>query len=231
MKSIAPGGAPHEFTTWVGAQPVATRTYDALVGTDAHVKLREQRLEQQGYVCPYTQVELTGADQCHVEHITPQTQNPALQLDYDNMIACYPAPNAPHPGYGAVQKAGTAVSPNTFVWPTERTTEHRFAFDRTGAVRAASDNDSAAKNAISMLKLDGQTLVDLREAAIRSVGLAANSPRPKSAAAARTFAHQVLQRTNGRYEPFCVALSQVAISYAERKERRARSMRGNRDGR
>lgn len=81
-------------------------------------------------------------------------------------------------------------------------------------------------------------LCELRRSAAQAWGLVL-SPRGmrssrrhlKSAAEARRFAAEVLQPdAQGQLEPFCVALSQIALKYAEQEEKRSQRLRSGHGG-
>jgi len=59
-----------------------------------------QMLAEQGYICAYTMQAMQMADDCHIEHVVPRNQpNQPLNLDidYNNMLACFPG-RKPPPG-------------------------------------------------------------------------------------------------------------------------------------
>lgn len=195
--------------------------------------IKTSLLEEQGYLCTYTMQRLGGVDDCHIEHVLPQNEAPDKDLDYGNMAGCFPKSggDTAH-GYGAPIKAGTLIVPNeNFVTPHGLGCERRFRYDRNGGISPAN-GDAAAASTIQLLKLDHPTLMELRRSAIKAHGLVLRSgsnrarSKPISAAAARRLAEKVLQQDgNHRLEPFCVALYQVALEYADKEEARSQRMR------
>lgn len=209
--------------------------------------IKQQLLEEQGYLCAYTMRRLSSIESCHIEHVLAQNTHTHLDIDYQNMVACFPANggDVSH-GYGAPIKGGACVqwpnSPNclpkaiccsqsvmqkvNFISPHSTTCENRFVFNAKG-VMAANDND--AIETIELLKLDHEALTTLRRSAIEAHGLTIKSKNPKSAIEARNFANEVLQfDKQGRLEPFCTALAQVALEYARREEARSEGIRRSR---
>ena len=150
-----------------------------------------------------------------------------IPVDYDNLIACFPAPNAAAElPFGARKKGGRHVATATFVWPTSLSCETRFKFAGDGSVGPMNPDDSAAVATIATLGLDNEDLAELRAQAVISSGLVRVASAPLSAAAARRLAEKVCQpASNGYCEPFCVALQQVALACAEKEERRAARLR------
>jgi uncharacterized protein (TIGR02646 family) len=176
---------------------------------------------------------LHGIESCHIEHVEPQNAAPGKDLDYANMAACVPKDGGNTSfGYGAPIKAGKAVTLNVdFLSPHMPGCDTRFRFDDKGCVRSAK-GDAAAQGTINTLKLDHGALTELRRAALQAHGLtiATRTTRTarqlKSAAEARRFAAEVLRPDgSGQLEPFCVALAQVALAYAEREEARSQRLR------
>ncbi len=195
--------------------------------------VKRNLLQEQGFVCAYTMRRLSGLKDCHIEHVLAQNAAREEDLEYANMAACFPGNggDTSH-GYGAPIKAGTKVAHNdNFVSPHNPGCEQRFRYDKKGAISAAK-GDRAAESAIGILKLNHGKLVDLRRGAIEAHGLALRhgstrkARKPISAAEARRFAEKVLEPSpEGRLEPFCVALSQVALEYADKEEARSDRMK------
>lgn len=234
MRLIAKSAEPLELTNWKQTMRLSPQNlnYDNLPSNEKDA-IKASLLKEQGHLCAYIMVRLRDVGDCHIEHVQPQNAAPGLDLNYANMVACFPknGGDVSH-GYGAPVKAGIPVTPNNnFVSPHSPNCEQRFLYDTKGHVCAAA-GDAAAKQTIQTLRLDHDTLVDLRRRAIEAHGLtlrhlSARKPRVlKSAAEARRFATEVMQfGTNDYLEPFCVALSQVALDYANKEEARAQRMR------
>ncbi|MFZ2302108.1 MAG: retron system putative HNH endonuclease [Gallionella sp.] len=235
MRSITQSAEPVDLTNWKQTMQSSPQNlnYDNLQSEEKDA-IKASLLKEQGYLCAYTMLRLRDVSDCHIEHIQPQSATaPGIDLDYTNMVACFPKDggNVTH-GYGAPVKAGLSVTPNSnFVSPHSPNCEQRFLYSGKGHVCAAAD-DVAANQTIQTLRLNHNTLVDLRRRAIEAHGLtlrhsSARRPRAlKSAAEARRFAAEVMQfGADNCLEPFCVALSQVALEYAAKEETRARRMR------
>lgn len=227
MRFIKKGGEPFDFANWKKAMRDSPQNllYDSL-SSEQKETLKEGLLKEQGYLCAYTMRRLDAVGNCHIEHLIPQNQDASKDLDYGNMLACFPKDggDTKH-GYGAPIKGGKRVVLNeNFVSPLTPACEQHFLYTKDGSVSAT---DEVAKQTVQMLKLDHPNLTELRKQAAETHGLtlAVRSMRTKrklkSVADARRFANAVLQPdANGKLEPFCVALAQIALEYAKKEEQR-----------
>lgn len=234
MRFIAQSAEPAALRQWKRKETI-NQDYESLP-SDIKDKIKGNLLKEQGHLCAYTMRRLDGPEQCHVEHIQPQNQAPGLDLDYANMVACFPKDggDVTH-GYGAPVKHGHAVELNiTFISPHQRGCGERFLFDDKGGITPARAEDQAAKKTIELLKLDHDTLNEERHAVMVRHGLAlprglhqSRGVTLKSAAQARKFAREVLTPDRKeQLEPYCVALAQVAEKHAARLESMAQRKRG-----
>lgn len=197
-------------------------------------QLKSNLLAEQGGICAYTMCRLENTENCHIEHIEPQNSNPGKALDYSNMAACFPKDGGDTSfGYGAPVKGGNPVDINVnFVSPHRRGCEKKFHFDSAGGMHAVA-GDIAAKNTIEMLGLNSSILSELRQAALATHGLTLSqrnlrkrTPRLTATEASKLAARIVkLQKGNSQFEPFCVAIAEVANSYAKQEKARSKRMR------
>ena len=230
MRHIIKNSEPILFTNWKRQNRIAPQnlTYDSL-GQAEKSAIKSSLLVEQGYLCAYTMKRITAED-CHIEHIKPQSLYPEQDIDYENMIACFPKDGGDvAQGYGAPIKAGHTV--DGFVSPLRQDCEARFAFTENGQIQA---KDDAAGNTIDLLNLDHQTLVEYRQAAIavRGIALQRSGRKPQqllTASQARRLAIQIMQpNEKGQIAPFCTAIAQVALRYAQQEEARSQRMKANR---
>lgn len=237
MRSIVKRGEPVELGQWKRDGRAAPQNLRyAYLSTAVKDKIKEALLNEQGFLCAYTLVRLKNLEDCHIEHVEPQNAAPRKDIDYGNMAACFPCDggDVSH-GYGAAIKAGTPVVLNVdFVTPHAQGCEQRFLFDDKGEVDAI-DGDAAAHQTIETVKLNHKTLIEFRRSAIEANGLAVSrrttrtARKLKSAAEARRFAQEVMRPDGkGQLSPFCVALAQVALAFAEKEDARSQRMRGQR---
>ncbi len=235
MRFIKKGGEPSAFTEWKELnQRLSPQnlSYKNLQNPQKEI-VKDSLLKEQGFVCGYTMSRLDSTKNLHIEHIESQSGNPEKDLDYSNMLACFPENGGDEShGYGAPIKKGKSVVLNVnFVSPHNPECEAHFIYDKDGGVSATSE---AAKLTIQALKLDHQKLCDFRKQAAETHGLtlkvrSARTKREfKSVAEARRFAQEVmLPAVDGKLEPYCVALAQIALDFAHKEEQRCNSLRAS----
>src|SRR5664280_2728308 len=94
MKCIHKTSAPNEYLTWCQIQKNLGTNYNftSLPNPEKGI-LHDTLLSEQGYICGYTMKLITKA-LSHIEHMKPQhvclQEGLGLDVDYFNMIACYP---------------------------------------------------------------------------------------------------------------------------------------------
>jgi hypothetical protein len=150
------------------------------------------------------------------------------------MAACFPKDGGDTSfGYGAPVKGGTPIEVNVnFVSPHSKGCEKRFHFDSDGSIHAL-EGDVAAKKTIDLLGLDNSILTELRRSALAAHGLTLNqrnlrraTPR-LTASEASQLATRIVKPSHGstQLEPFCVAIAEVAMSYAKQEIARSKRTR------
>lgn len=189
MRRIEKRGAPASLVQWRQARlaqgdPVAWPcTYDEMRRDQRVVQHLERALQaEQGGICAYTGIALSlGAEQgpgFHIEHLKPQRYcGPGEDVDYRNLVACWPAPNRKDgTSFGAVCKGDwpSAEERHLFVSPLDPSGGERFEFDKRGRIKAATTADEAAEATIQRLGLDDGELTKRRRRAIRGM----LNPRP-----------------------------------------------------
>ena len=224
MRHIVKGLEPDELSKWKeqNAGVPQNLRYSSLHGNVTRA-IRQQMLTEQGYLCAYTMQRIGNVDDCHLEHIVPQSQPPESHqrdLDYKNMLACFPGNQLdpdkptrdwnPRNPYGAKHKDKAEINAHNFISPLSDDVERRFHFDASGFVNSDA-GDTAAASSIRILNLDHGLLNDLRRAAIdeRLFG------SPLSADDAEKLAVSIATPDlAGLLPEFCVAISQASIWYA-----------------
>jgi uncharacterized protein (TIGR02646 family) len=177
----------------------------------------ETLLKEQGWICAYTGKRIES-DSCHIEHVKAQAHcERGEDVQYTNLVACYPAPNTGECSYGAHQKKDwpSPLERYSFVSPLDQNCETRFTFSLIGNINAQISNDEAAKQTIKRLELHHKDLVALRKNAIQQMlGQTNNLPMDK----ARQRLHNLERQTSGRLEPFCFVLVQALKKHISRLE-------------
>ncbi|OGB69535.1 MAG: hypothetical protein A2486_13785 [Burkholderiales bacterium RIFOXYC12_FULL_65_23] len=238
MRAIRKGAEPRALLDWKRQNATTPDILHYDGGGFPREAVRQSLLQEQSHLCAYTMKRLAtlaecqqqGRDtghSCHIEHILPQSRGvPAESIDYQNMVACFPAPNPKTAcDYGADFKADYDPSQSLFVSPLSTEVERQFAFDSRGGVQGLTP---AAEATIRHLNLNHRVLVQARQASIRG-SLEPKAGKPLSAAQARRLAERVMQPdADNRLEPFCVAIASAARAHAERAERRASRLRKER---
>ena len=217
MRRITKGPEPIALRKWKKDNRAVPEnlTYSALHGTETRA-IRRQMLQEQGYLCAYTMQRIQTIDECHIEHLVPQTQDHDSDLDYDNMLACFPGINPPPEWnqkfpYGAQQKGGTHIDDANFVSPLSVDVEDRFQYTVDGSVRANSA-DAAASSSIKILRLDHSILCELRKAAIEERVLDATISAEEAIELAASISSP---DSSGMFPEFCLAIAQVCEWYAK----------------
>lgn len=206
-------------------------------------------LKEQGHLCAYTMMSIITEESCHIEHLHPQNSYPTLDLIYENMLACVPkdggekyikTSQGKFAGFGAPLKAGIDIKrdgQDWFVSPLYPDCETRLLFSNDGTVKARNSDDKDADLTITLLNLNAAILKEQRQAAIRAVGLPIRSRhnRPLSEKIISPKQAQILAKNvmkcnqQGKLTPFCTAIAQVALRYAQQEEARAQRMKINRN--
>lgn len=231
MRYIVKGREHTDFTQWRAQQRSAASQNLNFRALPTSIKLLvvAQMLKEQGYLCAYTMLRIQDEHSCHIEHSQAQSTHPELDLDYNNMLACVPSGQSgtPELGYGATYRGNLPIES-----PTNKNIESRFHYDTSGRVGVSNSSDSKIEETITALYLNHDDLVALRKKAIETQGIGARSSRARSSQPrldhiqARRLARNVLQpNPEGKLMPFCIAIAQVALSYAEKYEKRQQSIR------
>jgi hypothetical protein len=97
MRRIIKGQEPEELRSWKEQNAVAPQNLTYSNMPKAGVKL--QMLAEQGHLCAYTMQRIQTVQDCHIEHVVPQSQPnqpPHLDIDYSNLLACVPSDTPGH---------------------------------------------------------------------------------------------------------------------------------------
>lgn len=233
MRYIVKQTEHQDFQYWKAQQKAnAPQNFNfGALTTEVKVKIVKQMLGEQGYLCAYTLLRIQDEYGCHIEHIQAQSTHPQLDLDSSNMLACVPSGKSGTPalGYGATYRGNQPVES-----PTIQNIESRLSYDTLGKIAAKNSSDASIKTTIDALNLNQDALVRLRQRAIETQGLGTQSSRTRLSRPrlnhleARRLADSILQPDKqGKLTPFCIAIAQVALAYADRYESRRKSIQAN----
>ena len=219
MQRIEKRGEPTELTRWRNEfRNDPNFGYGLLCGKPAHEAVIRSLIAEQGGLCAYTGLRIHAEEMrgergvrhatAHVEHLLPQKYctgaHTGESVAYDNLVACFPGPNAPAVTYGATfKKSWPAEEERTlFVSPLTSGCEDRFRFNNRGEITAARADDEAAKETIRRLGLDCKELNLLRKAAIMA------ALKPSNPKQLRNRLNSI-ERESGTYTVFRFVVRQV----------------------
>ena len=97
---------PTEFAQWKAGNKGINFNYSSLPGEIKKI-LKQSLLEEQHYLCAYTMLRING-EKSHIEHIEPQSISNHKDLEYTNLLACYPGVDMGMIEYGAKLKDNSA---------------------------------------------------------------------------------------------------------------------------
>lgn len=223
MIRIVKGPEPRELLDWKRENQQSPQNLTYGGGGFPYQAVRAALISEQHFLCAYTMRGLRDAEQSHIEHVLPQSRNkPEETIDYRNMLACYPGPNQKTAClYGARVKADYDPEKSPFCSPLQASSPARFRFSADGKVAGC---DEFAEATINVLQLNHPILVNDRKAVIR--GRLHAGRRSLSAAAARRLADEIRRPDGtGRLVPYCEAIAQAALKFADREERKAQRLR------
>lgn len=229
MRFIAKGAEPRALIDWKLANKNTPENLNYGGGGFPRDAVKDVLLHEQGYLCAYTMKAIPSRDGCHIEHIIAQSVGTIGRedIDYRNMLACFPPSNsAGECPYGAHCKDAYNVTTEPFLSPLNSSVRNLFRFLDDGLVEGRNE---AAIASIDVLKLNFPSLRNDRAAAIRGFLLRRNKKALSAAEARRLATRVVTPDANGRLPAFCEAVSQAALRYAEKEERKAARMRGVRE--
>ena len=216
MRTIDKRAEPNKHTQWRAANQGDVNYGYGLMDADLRETMKESLLKEQGWICAYTG-RAVSMNSSHIEHLLPQTPwnaHSGLDVDYRNMVACWPEPGRkPEPEYGARFK-GNWPKPgeeSSFVSPLSPGCEERFLFNFRGEIRP-KQGDAAAAQTIKKLGLDKAMLKALRHSEIVGVLGKNRSMKLKDAKARLKMLEEaeaeLRQGSDVHLNPYCFALKQ-----------------------
>lgn len=237
MRTIQRGSQPQALIQWKADNRTSPQNLTYSGGSFPHKEVLQALVKQQGGLCAYTMLRISTAT-AHIEHLKPQTlcrrEDAALleqslpplreDVEWQNLVACTPAPNTPKLPYGAHEKRDWWDA-DLFVSPYQANCEVHFHFSKNGTVSPAAGNSAAVKT-INILKLNDASLKEKREIAIKARGLHDLAEKPLSINAVKRqieqWNTQLGSDTTGEELPeFIVALLHAAQEYYKKLVKRA----------
>lgn len=226
MKRIIKQGQSHTYTGWRDIMKGKENEDYRLMPSDIREDLLSTLISEQGYLCGYT-MRRVDINTSHVEHVKPESvcraeQPPrGLDLDYDNMIACYPKKskkNNTEFTYGAFYKDDWWIdNGKDFISPLSKACEESFDFNLKGEISGLNDK---AKKTVDVLKLDHNSLTDDRKRAIEIFIYDRRGDEPISKNKAERILNEIYDlNATGEYIEFCVAIKCAIDKYLKQLEK------------
>ncbi len=111
MREISPAVEPVAFTEWrAGSQNDINYGYD-LIAAELRRCIKEALVAEQRGLCSYRGIGI-DANRSHIEHLLPQAycQRGLEDVNYRNMVACYPSPDSGHVPFGRPPEGQLAIA-------------------------------------------------------------------------------------------------------------------------
>lgn len=232
MKHIIKQGAPRDYLDWCKANKgLANEDYRCLQNPEK-ASLQEALINEQGGICAYTMRRITS-NSSHIEHIKPESKcreddkkdgKRGSDLDYSNMVACFPFEGMKADyRYGAQKKGGWWEDEGKdFVSPLHTHCEEKFTFNIKGEIYPTG-GDTQAQTTINVLELDHESLTEDRKRAIAEFILGPNGDDPLSPKKAEQAIQTICElNKSAQYREFCVAIRHSLVEYIRNLERAAK---------
>ncbi len=151
MLWIANQREPAEFREWRRQNAKGVNySYDSLPG-DVKRAVRLTLIKDQKYLCAYTMKKI-WLEKSHIEHVKPQSKHREFDLDYRNMLACFPGDREGMVPYGATYKKDSAIE---ILNPHDPIVDDEFRYASNGEIIG---NSELARQTIEVLNLNHEQL-------------------------------------------------------------------------
>ncbi|MCB1189661.1 MAG: hypothetical protein H7A23_17520 [Leptospiraceae bacterium] len=203
MKYIKKSKTPNILIEWIQKNKQDINFGYDLLRQDKNAMdiVSKNLLQEQFFLCAYTGLSIDNST-FHIEHLKPQKHcNKGEDVDYKNLLACYPEPNRSKVPYGA-HKKGDWPPPQEekyFVSPLNLTCETKFQFDRNGKIFGV---DESANKTINKLGLAHSELEGLRKSSLLPL------LKLKRSEASRRL-YKIMTPVNRKLEEFCFVKKQI----------------------
>jgi uncharacterized protein (TIGR02646 family) len=228
MKIIIKQGEPKELIDYKLRNKQIPENLDYRnLGSVERTPIKEALLTEQGFICAYT-LKRISKDTCHIEHIKPEGlcrqhtkegYDSCTDLDYLNMVACFPKDGMPnHNRYGAQFKDDWWENDGKdFISPFVINCEDQFSFNSKGEIIGLTNS---AKKTIEILKLDHDSLIEDRKRAIQAF-IFDDNQKPISKAKAQAAVSEITQLRSGRYAQYCLPIKFGLNEYIQKIDKLA----------
>ncbi len=201
---------PVEFVQWRAGNKSLNYNYDSLPGDIRRIVRAALVRDQQG-LCAYTMLRITPQT-CHIEHFRSQAGNREKDLEYRNLLACYPEPGVPDPPFGAKLKDDDDT---LILNPHDHLVDDGFRYLSSGDIVGNSD---LAKRTIDVLALNHAQLCEGRRKVMMTLVKQLRSTEP-SAGWCRQRLREYEDSEN--LPEYYGVIRQILSGYAQRREKRS----------
>lgn len=220
MKYIVKGRTPRSLKEWIAGQPIENGErinckYEDMP-TSVKREVHQRLLTEQGWLCCYTGMNVDESNS-HIEHLKPQSQCEGDEdIDYANLLTAYPGDRV-RCEFGAKAK-DKWYDEELLISPLDRGCESKFRFDQFGHIKEVKPKDRAAKETIRRLRLDHDSLTEMRESAIQEAIFPDGNPL-NHAKLNRIAQYYCRRDSEERFPRFCFVVAQVAQDLLRRTMR------------
>lgn len=223
MRTIDARPEPAAYTEWRAASQADVNYGYNFIPKEVREQLKATLIAAQRGLCAYTGIGINSTHS-HIEHLIPQTHcvQGEGDVDYNNMVACFPGPEDGYVPFGALFKANWPPprEQHLFVSPRSPGCEQRFHFSIAGTI-SVNDHVEAARVTVQKLGLNNRRLEALRRETINAtLQRQGRNPPLLGLAAARkrlaSLAHA--EKEDSQLDPFCFALEQALRKHIARLE-------------
>jgi uncharacterized protein (TIGR02646 family) len=211
VKHIKKSTPPADYQHWYYTQKAlgVNFNYSSFLNPERS-NLKEFMVEEQGYLCAYSMKRIGKVDS-HIEHVVPQVLCSVGQdVDYLNLLACYPKPNTGKCKFGAHEKDDwwDAI---LFVSPLHDSCELKFFFNLKGEIYASGNNIAASNETIEKLKLNDPSLTNDRKLAINDFIFGGGGLSLSDVNMVIDSIYQV--DASGEFYEYCIAIHDALFEY------------------
>lgn len=205
MKGSRKDDAPVELSNWLNMETDEWKPEYTGMPREVKQSIQNSMYKDQRGLCVYCGRRLNldkPGKSFHIEHFRPQHDYPEQDVCYENLfLSCgQEDPNGlPAPTCGTVK--GGWFAEDKHVYPAYSDCTDRFRFLLTGDIVPAQDDDDAAKEMISRLKLDHPELKKERETVLFLIDggeVTVNDYWDAATGTAEGYAHVAYQYQNGK---------------------------------
>jgi uncharacterized protein (TIGR02646 family) len=235
VKYIQKAGCPRVYSQWCATVAGTNKADWREVPPGPKDALLSALIQEQGALCAYT-MKRVEVDSAHVEHIKPQSRcrvdRPESDLNYNNLVACFPRENMGGKYRYGAQKKGDwwEDAGKEFVSPLHPSCEKRFRFDLSGNISAVNGRSDGLKT-IAVLGLDHPSLIDERKRAVEEFVYGPVGSEPLSQGNTLRAQQSVCMRDrHGQFRQFCDAIRDALeehLTVLQRRSRRRKVLRRN----